>query len=74
MLRNVVQYHGLAGCGGSHNAIPGSLNCGECRDSLEKQLTSEEGQYSMGVVRAKYSLSAPVILLACVKCENFLSS
>jgi len=69
-----VRYHGLADCFGSHNAIPCFVNCGECRDQLEKLLTSEERQYSMGVVRTKYSMSAPVVVLACVKCENFLSS
>jgi bacterioferritin-associated ferredoxin len=54
ILRNVVRYHGLADCGGSHNAIPGSVNCGDCRDQLKKLLTSEEGQYSMGVVRTTH--------------------
>jgi len=38
ILRNVVRYHGLACCDGSHNAIPDSVNCGECRDQLEKTI------------------------------------
>jgi hypothetical protein len=55
ILRNAVQYGGLADCGGNHNAIPGYVNSGVCRDQLEKLWkTSVEGLCCMGVVKTKY--------------------